>query len=80
MTEEIKIINDMIAQAVIHGADAGGSYDQNEEGLMRAITNWLIFKGLDGKYMAEYKYVCILEGECRGGWNIIQICPKGGVE
>lgn len=31
MNEEIKIINRLIAEAVIHGADCGGSYDQNTE-------------------------------------------------
>ena len=30
MEKEIKIINKIIAEAVCHGADAGGSYDQNE--------------------------------------------------
>lgn len=74
MSEEIKIINRLIADAVIHGADAGGSYNQNEDGLTEAITNWLIFKGIDDKYIAKYQDVYMY----RGLWGIIQICLKGG--
>ena len=74
MNEEIKIINRLIAEAVIHGADCGGSYDQNTDGLMDAITNWLVFKGIDDKYIARYEDVYIYNGL----WEIIQICSKGG--
>lgn len=76
MNEEIKIINRLIAEAVIHGADAGGSYDQNEDGLTEAITNWLIFKGIDDKYIAKYQDVYM----DKGLWSIIQICLKDGVQ
>ena len=57
MDEEIKIINRTIAEAVIHGADAGGSYDQNERNLIGAIDKWLQLKGLDSEYVVEEESV-----------------------
>lgn len=57
MDEEIKIINRIIAEAVIHGADAGGSYDQNESRLIDAINKWLQLKKLDSEYVVEEESV-----------------------
>ena len=51
MEEEIKIINKIIKESVWHGADSGGSYDQNDVGLVTAINKWLIFKGLENRYV-----------------------------
>lgn len=51
--KEIDIINTIIAEAVVHGADAGGSYDQNEKHLMESINTWLEFKGLTKKYFVS---------------------------
>lgn len=39
---------------------------------MDAITNWLIFKGIDDKYIARYEDVHMYNGL----WRIIQICSK----
>lgn len=53
MEEEIKIINKIIQEAVWHGADGGGSYDQNDVDLIAAINKWLIFRGLVNRYTVE---------------------------
>lgn len=68
MEEEIKIINKIIAEAVCHGADAGGSYDQNAYNLIIAINQWLLFKGLANRYTVEET---IAENE----WHTYQIIP-----
>lgn len=71
MTKEIKLINRIIKEAVIHGADSCGSFDQNEDCLMEAILDWLEFKGFDEKYTA--KYIDLLDDDwC--WWRMIQIC------
>lgn len=70
MEREIQIINKIIEEAVIHGADSGGSYDQNEEGLLRAINDWLEMKDLS----TEYEIVEIPVR--RGRWRIYQIIEK----
>lgn len=51
---EIDLINDVLEQAVRHGADIGGSYDSNENGLLGAICKWLIYRRLYDRY----KVVC----------------------
>lgn len=83
MREEIELINKIIAEAVIHGADGGGSYDSNEEDLTIAITDWLRFKGVEKDYCVEYKEVEMPCGYFEGWtsvWKIMQICEKGGKE
>ena len=47
---EISLINKIIAESILHGADAGGSYDSNREWLFEAINDWIKEKGLEGKY------------------------------
>lgn len=66
--EEIKLINDIIKEAIIHGVDSGGSYEQNEEDLTRAVNNWLSYKGLSDKYKLVRCY-------SDQGFNINQIIP-----
>lgn len=68
MEKEIKIINKIIAEAVCHGADAGGSYDQNEYNLIIAINQWLLFKGLANRYTVE-------ETIAENDWHTYQIVP-----
>lgn len=68
MEKEIKIINKIIAEAVCHGADAGGSYNQNAHNLITAIDQWLIFKGWANRYTVEET---IAENE----WHTYQIIP-----
>lgn len=38
---EIQLINEVIANAVLHGGDKGGSYDSNEEELLRVMNKLL---------------------------------------
>lgn len=51
---EIGLINDILEQAVRHGADIGGSYDSNENGLLDAIYKYLIYRRLYGRYKVVY--------------------------
>lgn len=51
---EIGLINDILEQAVRHGADIGGSYDSNENGLLDAIYKYLIYRGLYVRYKVVY--------------------------
>lgn len=53
MTKEIEIINKIIVEAVMHGADSGGSYDSNEKNLTGSIKDWLELKGLSDIYGVE---------------------------
>lgn len=83
MREEIALINKIIAEAVMHGADSGGSYNSNEEDLTMAITNWLKAKGIDNDYCVKYQEVRKPCGHLNGWtavWKILQICEKGGTE
>lgn len=81
--KEIELVNEMIANAIIHGADLGGSYDQNEKELTRAINNWIVAKGLENEYhIAKGKYFCSAtddeypEFAPSGYWCVMQICRK----
>lgn len=66
MEKEIAIINKIIREAIIHGADSGGSYEQNEKELTIAINEWLKLKGLSDK--------CTLTKVDTGdGWFLYQI-------
>ena len=78
MREEIELINKIIAEAVMHGADIGGSYNSNEEDLTEAITDWLKFKGIDNDYCVKYQEVGRPCGRWTTVWEILQICEKGG--
>lgn len=69
MEKEIQIVNKIIREAVIHGADAGGSYDQNEENLIDSIKAWLNLKGLND----EYDIDIIPVGD---GWSVYQIIKQ----
>lgn len=68
MEKEIEIINKIIKESIIHGADAGGSYEQNEYNLIVAVNEWLIFKGLHNRYTVK-------KGVCVDGWVVHQIVP-----
>ena len=54
ISTEIDFVNNILEQAVRHGADLGESYDSNENGLVDAIYKWLIYRGLYDRY----KVVC----------------------
>ena len=51
---EIDLINHILEQAVRHGADIGGSYESNENGLLDAIYKYLIYRGLYDRYKVVY--------------------------
>ena len=53
MEKEIEMINKIIVEAVMHGADSGGSYDSNEKNLIGTMKDWLEFKGLSNRYGVE---------------------------
>ena len=67
--KEIKLINDIIAESIIHGADSGGSYEQNEENLTVAVNKWLRFKGISDKYILKERV------DVGDGWHVHQIVP-----
>lgn len=48
--KEVVLMNKIIHEAIWHGADRGGSYDQNEDGLKCAINAWLHYKRIDNEY------------------------------
>ena len=47
---EIELVNNILEQAVRHGADIGGSYESNEGNLVCAIIEWLAYRNLFDKY------------------------------
>lgn len=53
MENEIKLINNIVLQAIEHGADIGGSYDSNEKNLIIALNNWINYHNLSSKYIAK---------------------------
>lgn len=56
---EISLINKIVREAVMHGADPGGSYDSNEEGLTKALQRYINFKGISDDYtVANVKFGC----------------------
>lgn len=76
MSDEIKLVNRIIAEAVMHGADMGGSYDRNEQDLTEAITDWLKSKGVDNEYCVKEIDVIKNVGRYNEYWRILQICEK----
>lgn len=69
MEKEIELINNIIAEAIIHGADSGGSYEQNEEDLTKAVNEWLKFKSISHKYTLKERV------DVGYGWHVHQIVP-----
>ena len=56
---ETDLINQIVCEAVLHGADAGGSYDSNEKGLTQALQRYIDFKGISNDYTVEnVKFGC----------------------
>lgn len=50
MKEEIRIINKIIFEAIVHGGDPGGPYYINEEDLLASMYRWINFRGLSEEY------------------------------
>ena len=69
MDKEIILINKIIKETTINASDHGGSYDINEENMIKVIEEWIAFKQLTKQYTIDK----ILIDE---GWEIFQIIPK----
>ena len=50
MDKEISLINKIIVNAELNGADSGGSYRSNEKKLVESMNEYLQFKNLQNKY------------------------------
>lgn len=74
-------LNILINEAICHGADSGGSYDQNEKNLVKAIKSIIKVLGLEDEYevvnCTENNIDIIDIDTSYGDWFII---PKGVVE
>ena len=88
MEREIELINEIIANAIIHGGDWGGTYESNMENLVIAVNNWLREKGLKDKYHVVcgtyvqtiymgFKYLKLhpKEYESTGTFPVVKIVP-----
>lgn len=53
LEKEIYVINKIIKEAIIHGADSGGSYESNKDNLVNAINEWLNMKNLSCEYIID---------------------------
>lgn len=69
MEKEIQIVNKIIREAVINGADVGGSYRSNEDNLIKSIKAWLELKDLSDKYT-------IADIPVGDGWCMQQIVKR----
>lgn len=50
MDKEISLINKLIVNAELNGADTGGSYSNNEKKLVESMNEYLQFKNMQNKY------------------------------
>lgn len=50
MRKEIELVNKIVREAIMHGADFGGSNDLNLEKLVSSINKWLEFHGVLDEY------------------------------
>lgn len=73
MDREVELVNKIIRESIIHGADWGGSYDSNEERLIKSIEEWIIFKELQHKYTIGK--VRFDEPSTYSYWIMYQIVP-----
>ena len=70
--KEIKLINDIVANAVMHGADAGGSYHSNIQGVTQSLNAWMESKGLTD-YVVQEVDVVFDRGRWLEEWTVPQI-------
>ena len=70
---EIGLINNLILESMINGADAGGSYDQNEENLINAMAEYLSFTGRENDYDILF---CECDTDGYGIWCCYQFVKK----
>lgn len=69
--KEINLINSIVFNAVKHGADGGGSYDSNLDGLTQVLNVWIKEKGLTDYVVLEVDITCDY-----GGWRTIWTVPQ----
>ena len=72
LAKEVEIINHLIAMAIMHGSDLGGSYDSNEYELHRAMEDWAKFRGADKHYVIKEKNVTWDNEE----WRMLQFVER----
>ena len=70
--KEIKLINNIVLNAVMHGADAGGSYQSNMQGVTQSLNAWMESKGLTD-YVVQEVEVVLDNGRWLEEWNVPQI-------
>lgn len=54
--EQIKLLNEIIMTAIIHGGDYGGPYFSYKQGFTEAINNWLKFNNITDYTLKEIGY------------------------
>lgn len=69
MENQIKLINKIVFEAVRDGADGGGAYHSNEEGLRQAMEDWVSANNLVGYDVVETE---VSDGGF-GLWDVLQI-------
>lgn len=71
----IESLNKLIAETVIHGADAGGSYDSNWRDMKAAIYQFLTTIGIDGE-----SYILIIHDyrKDNGIWSLPYLVKEDG--
>ena len=64
MNNELKLVdslNDLIYNAIEHGADSGGSYNNNTERLQESVEKVLKVLNLDDEYIVNWEWVNVGE-------------------
>lgn len=77
--KDIEAINNLILEAVIHGADISGSYNQNRDGLICAMDYFMETYDLYDKYKIDEVDVKKADGVelyLNGTWNVPQFVEK----
>lgn len=57
----VNALNDLIYNAIEHGADSGGSYNSNTENLLKSAEKVLTVLNLNDKYTVRYEWKCMCE-------------------
>jgi len=71
--KEIELLNALILNAVIDGADSGGSYQNNPEGLYFAMFDILKYYNL----FSQYNIVKVFVDRVGEKWFVYQFEKKG---
>lgn len=66
-----------MAEAIWNGADCRGAYYNNEEGLNKALTDWLAYRSLDNEYEIRLLEVEMFDGSTLN--DIPQIVKKNWI-